>query len=166
MQCADWLRRRQASCQYTAVACAHRPCGCTQPQGPAQWQLSRCPHVGSWITCLPCRGVNTKTARRLGECTCLSPAPRWVTKPPPQAAQVGLVALLPACTHLLAAQHGAQHIRLHDLHEVSIRELKQRLVLVGIAGRVVDPAAPSSRTETLVSSHVRSRSITKGSGEQ
>ncbi len=46
---------------------------------------------------------------------------------------------------LLAAQHDAQHVGLHDADEVICTALRKGLVAVGVAARVVDPAGVAQR---------------------
>ena len=48
-------------------------------------------------------------------------------------------------TNLLAAQHNAQHIGLHDAYQVAVISFCQRPVGVSVCARIVDPAAVSSR---------------------
>ena len=40
---------------------------------------------------------------------------------------------------LLAAKHDAEHVGLHDVHQVRVAGLRQQAVLVRIGARVIDP---------------------------
>ena len=40
---------------------------------------------------------------------------------------------------LLAAEHDAEHVGLHDVHQVCIAGLRQQAILVRVRARVIDP---------------------------
>lgn len=63
--------------------------------------------------------------------------------------------------YLFTAQHDTQDVSLHNADEVGIRALGQRLVLVGIAACIVDPAK-----ESALQSHQCDRGATGSSADQ